>query len=318
MTGEFMGAGPAGAEAAPLYSAYAATVCAGAAAWLMTGRNDGVRRARLLMAGSGEAAGPRGAWEEPRWWRELRAEVRGRLGGRAGREWWCLPGGVALAVWGASWIPLVAGLAAVPWVRRWLLRQKAVRVARARESAVVELCAAVAGELRAGCQPDRALLAVERADGAVVRGLGDAAAAVLAAARFGGDVPEALREAGRLPGAEGLVGVAACWQVAVEGGAGLAEGLDRVAGALRAELDQREELRAQLAGPRSTALALALLPVVGLALGSAMDADPLKVLLHSPAGLLCLAAGLGLEAAGAAWVTRIMRTAEGSERSVAA
>lgn len=318
MTGEFAGSGLPGAEAAPLYSAYAATVCAGAAAWLMTGRDDGARRARLLLAGGGEAAWPRRGLEQPRWWRELCAEARERLGGRVGHEWWCVPGAVALAVLGASWIPLVAGIGAVPLVRRWLLRRESLRVARVRESAVVELCAAVAGELRAGSQPDRALLAVERVDGAVVRSLGDAGAALLAAARFGGDVPEALREAGRLPGARGLAGFAACWQVAVEGGAGLAEGLDRVAGALRAERDQREELRAQLAGPRSTALALALLPVFGLLLGSAMEADPLEVLLHSPAGFVCLVAGLALEGAGLAWVARIVRTAEGTERSVAA
>ncbi|MDJ1131901.1 type II secretion system F family protein [Streptomyces iconiensis] len=283
----------------------------------MTGRDDGGRRARLLLAGGGEAAGPRRPVELPRWWRELRADARERLGGRVGREWWCVPAGVLLAVLGASWIPLVAGFVAVPRVRRWLLRREKDRVRRARESAVVELCAAVAGELRAGWQPDRALLAVERADGAVVRGFGDEGAAVLAAARFGGDVPGALREAGRLPGAEGLRGVAACWQVAVEGGAGLAEGLDQVAGALRAERDQREDVRAQLAGPRSTALALALLPVCGLLLGSAMEADPVHVLLHTPAGLVCLAVGLALEAAGLAWAGRIVRTADGNGRSTA-
>ena len=51
---------------------------------------------------------------------------------------------------------------------------------------------------------------------------------MLAAARFGGDVPGALRQAAREPGADGLVGLAACWRVAVDGGAGLAAGLDRL------------------------------------------------------------------------------------------
>ncbi|MGH3325873.1 MAG: type II secretion system F family protein, partial [Streptomyces sp.] len=107
----------------------------------------------------------------------------------------------------------------------------------------------------------------------------------------------------------------ACWQVAVEGGAGLAEGLDRVAGALRAERDQREELRAQLAGPRSTAVVLALLPGFGLLLGGAMGAGPLRVLLHSPAGLVCLVVGGLLEWAGLAWVARLVRTAEGAGKA---
>ncbi|WP_344564448.1 type II secretion system F family protein [Streptomyces axinellae] len=289
--------------------------CAGAAAWLMTGRDDGASRARLLLAGAGETPGPRRVFEPPGWLRDLTEGVRARFGVRLGRAWWCLPAAVLLAVLGRSWIPLAAGLAAAPLVRGWLSRNEAGRAALDREAAVIELCAAVAGELRAGRQPDAALLA---GDAAVVRRFGDAGSAALAAARFGGDVPGALREAAREPGAEGLAGVAACWQVAIEGGAGLAEGLDRVAGALRAARDQREDLRAQLAGPRSTAFVLALLPVFGLLLGSAMDADPLKVLLHSPAGLACLVVGAALEGAGLAWVAWIVRRAEGANRSLKA
>jgi tight adherence protein B len=278
----------------------------------MTGRQDGGRRARLLLSGGGEVTAPRSAFEPPAWWHKAVTAARERLGERAGREWWCLVGGLLVALLGQSWIPLVAALAAVPLVRGRLLRRTADRAAREREQAVVDLCAAVAGELRAGRQPDGALLAVDRA---VTRRLEDAGAAVLAAARFGGDVPGALREAALLPGAEGLAGAAACWQVAVEGGAGLAEGLERVAGAVRARGEQREELRAQLAAPRSTALVLALLPVFGLAMGAAMEADPLWVLLHTPAGLLCLTVGLLLEWAGLVWVGRIVRSAEGVEES---
>ena len=100
--------------------------------------------------------------------------------------------------------------------------------------------------------------------------------------------------------------------MAVEGGAGLADGLDRISAGLRAERDQREELQALLAGPRSTALVLALLPAFGLLLGSAMGADPVRVLLHSPAGLVCLGVGAVLEWAGLTWVARLVRTAEGS------
>lgn len=130
---------------------------------------------------------------------------------------------------------------------------------------------------------------------------------MVADARFGGDVPAALRRAARLPGAEGLVGVAACWRVAVDGGAGLAAGLERLGTALRAQRDQQEALRAQLAGAWSTVVVLALLPLVGLAMGWAMGADPLSVLLHTPAGLSCLVVGGLLEAAGFWWAGRIVR-----------
>lgn len=285
--------------------AYAAMLCAAAAAWLVSGQWHGARRARLMCAGGGPAAAP--GVPLPLWLRGWTAGVRDRFAGPFLRAWWCLPGGAVLALLGKSWLPLCAGVAAIPLARRWLARRDRVRAARLRERAVVELCAELAGELRAGSQPDRAMLS---AAGPAARELDDKGAAVLAAARYGGDVPEALRETARLPGAEGLLGVAACWQVAVQEGAGLAEGLDRVGRALRAQLDQREELRAQLAGPRSTAQMLALLPAVGLLLGGAMGADPMGVLLHSPAGLVCLAVGALLEWAGLAWVARLMRGAE--------
>ncbi|MFE9384960.1 type II secretion system F family protein [Streptomyces sp. NPDC007025] len=299
----------AGIEPPVTHAAYAAAMCAGAAAWLLTGRHEGARRARLLLAGGAETSARRPAVALPDRWREATAAARARFAGRAGHEWWCLLAGVLVALLGRSWIPAPAGLAAVPLARRWLRRRAAGRLAQERETAVARLCGAVAGELRAGKQPDSALLAVDRAP---LRCLGDAGAAVRAAARFGGDVPAALREAALLPGAEGLAGAAACWQVAVEGGAGLAEGLERVAGAVRAHGEQRAELRAQLAGPRSTALVLALLPVFGLALGTAMDADPLWILLHTPTGFGCLVVGALLEWAGLLWVARIVRAAEGA------
>ncbi|RCG14230.1 hypothetical protein DQ392_29200 [Streptomyces reniochalinae] len=287
-------------------------VCAGAAAWLMTGRNGGGQRARLLLAGPGEPAGRGRTFVPPTRWREATEGVRRQLAARLGPAGWCLPAGLLVALLGRSWIPLVAGALAVPAVRGWIGRRSADRLARSREAAAVELCAGVAGELRAGRQPGAAVLAADRA---VLERFGEAGAAVLAAARFGGDVAGALREAAALPGAGGLSGAAACWQVAVDGGAGLADGLERVAASLRAGRDQREELRAQLAGPRSTALVLALLPVFGLVLGSAMEADPLEILLHTPAGFACLVAGLALEWAGLAWVARIVRCAEGAGRS---
>ncbi|MDF3150187.1 hypothetical protein PBV88_55875, partial [Streptomyces sp. T21Q-yed] len=100
------------------------------------------------------------------------------------------------------------------------------------------------------------------------------------------------------------------WRVAVDQGAGLAAGLDRLEGALRAERDQRADLRAQLAGARSTVVMLAGLPVLGLLLGAAMGADPLHVLLHTGAGLGCVLVGGVLEALGMWWALRIVRGAE--------
>ncbi|MEU3982499.1 type II secretion system F family protein [Streptomyces sp. NPDC026672] len=277
----------------------AAVVCVGAAVWLTGGRQHGARRARLLLAGGGVVgAGP------PHWERGV-GELR-RWCGRLRGEWWAVVAGAVLAVLGGSVIPVVAGAAGVPVLRRVRLSRELRRTREARGDAVIALCGALAGEVRSGRQPGEALLRAARDTG----GLGETQGAVVAAARFGGDVPGALAAAAGQPGAEGLRGLAACWRVAVDQGAGLAAGLDRLDAALRTERDQRADLRAQLAGARATAVMLAGLPVLGLLLGTAMGADPLHVLLHSGAGLGCLVVGGVLEGAGMWWVTRIVRGAE--------
>ncbi len=234
-------------------------------------------------------------------------------GRRFGVEWACVPVGALLGMATWSLVPVGAGAVGVPLVRR-ALRRRAERAAAERVSAAVStLCGVVAGDLRAGRPPHAALAdAVEAADWPGSPDLAEIARLLLSAARFGGDVPKAMRAAARCgPGAQGLGAVSACWQVAVDGGAGLAAALDRVATALRAEADQREDLRAQLAGPRSTAVLLALLPVFGLVLGTGLGADPSAVLLHTSAGLACLVAGTLLEWGGLAWTARIIRGAEG-------
>ncbi|MFJ3644038.1 type II secretion system F family protein [Streptomyces sp. NPDC090108] len=274
-------------------------VCLGAGALLLGGRRGGVRRARLLLAGGGAVAAGPPSWE----W--ALGELRG-LRARWGTEWWLPVAGLLIGLLGSSVIPVLAGAAGIPVARRMRLARRDRAARESRADAVIALCGALAGEVRAGRQPGEALLrAVRDFDGP-----GEVRAAVVAAARFGGDVPGALVAAARQPGAEGLLGLAACWRVAVDQGAGLADGLDRLDGALRAERDQRADLRAQLSGARATALLLAVLPALGLLLGSAMGADPLRVLLHTGAGLGCLAAGAVFEAAGVWWAARIVRGAE--------
>ncbi|MFJ7195604.1 MULTISPECIES: type II secretion system F family protein [unclassified Streptomyces] len=276
----------------------AVVLCVGVAAWLVVAQDHGRRRARVLFVDGVDRLPPRVRWER------AGAQVLGRV--RERREWLCLPAAVVVAVPGESVLPLLAGAVAVPLVRRWLRRRAQDRERERGAAGVVALCGAVVGELRAGHEPGRALLVAVRGTGAI----GAAEAGVSAAAQFGGDVPGALRQAAREPGLDGLAGVAACWRVAADSGAGLAAGLDRLEGALRAERRGREELRARLAGAWSTVAVLALLPVLGLGLGAALGADPLRVLLHTPAGLVCLATGGLLEAAGLYWAGRIVRAGE--------
>nr|WP_314224993.1 type II secretion system F family protein [Streptomyces sp. DSM 40713] len=277
----------------------AVVACAGAAAWLMGGPYSGARRAQLLLAGGGVA----GSGPPP--WRRLTGDLR-KLCGRWRPEWWAPVAGLILALLGGSVLPVVAGAAGVPLLRRARQAAETRRAGERRGDAVIALCAALAGEVLAGRQPGEALRRAAQDSG----GLGSAQPSVLAAARFGGDVPKALAVAARQPGADGLLGLAACWRVAVDQGAGLAAGLDRLEAALRTERDQRADLRAQLAGPRATVVMLAGLPVLGLVLGAALGADPLHVLLHTGAGLGCLLVGGVLEGVGMWWALRIVRHAE--------
>ncbi|MEU7724054.1 type II secretion system F family protein [Streptomyces sp. NPDC040724] len=282
---------------------FAGVLCAGAAAWGLSGGDRVVRRARVVLA-AGAPEVPHGPLQRER----LLIAVRVRAA--QWREWACVGAGLLVAVLGGSVIPLLAGAAALPLLRRWLRVRARERARAARAAEVVALCGAVVGELRAGAQPGQALTAAMRRTAAGPGGPSAAEAGVLAAAAFGGDVPGALRQASKEPGAEGLAGMAACWRVSVDGGAGLAAGLDRLEGALRAERDRQESLRAQLAGARSTVLVLALLPLVGLLIGTGLGADPLRVLLHTPMGWGCLLAGALLEALGLLWCRRIVRAGE--------
>ncbi len=172
-----------------------------------------------------------------------------------------------------------------------------------RRAAVVDLCAALAAELRAGRQPDEALAHAARY-------ISPVAPRAVAAAATGFDAVGGLIEDAALPGADGLRGVAACLEVAAGAGAGLADAIERVHAAIRAEQEQRDRIAAELAGPRATARLLAGLPVVGLAIGHAIGADPVGVLLGTTWGLAVLAAGLALNGLGLWWVSALAARAQ--------
>ncbi|MGA5818544.1 type II secretion system F family protein [Kitasatospora sp. NPDC094028] len=278
----------------------------------------GGRRARLVLAGTGppaSAAGLESGSAQPAGpdsGSEAFARARLRIAAAVVPELLLLPAG--LAAWWATASPvpaLVAALAVLP-LRRWRLRRRLAAEAGRRATAVVELCAALAGELRSGATPEQALHLVTArlsTDPQALRRLGEEPVARLAAGRYGGDVPGAFHLLAELPGGSGAAAIAACWRVASDGGSGLAAALDRVAEALRGERALAEEIAGELAGPRATIAVLAVLPAAGLLLGAALGARPLDVLLHTPAGLACLAVGTALEGLGVFWTARIVRAA---------
>ncbi|MFB9800077.1 type II secretion system F family protein, partial [Streptomonospora salina] len=197
-------------------------------------------------------------------------------------------------------------LRAIPPVRRLRTRiaRMAGRESRRRRRAVAELCAVLAAELRAGRSPGEAVVtAVDELDPDSGREL----APLSEAARSGHDVTVALRALAGTRGAGGLGHLAACWRVAADTGAGLAGVVDRLSESLAREEALRRELGAQLAGPRATAVLLSVLPALGLGMATALGGSPLTFLFTTPAGLLCLAAGLALDAAGLFWTHWMVR-----------
>ncbi len=179
------------------------------------------------------------------------------------------------------------------------------RVERQNRSAVLGLCAALVAELRGGRQPREAL---DRAGLAWPTG----APRALSAARGGDEVADALKLDAKEPGRGGLRALAVCWQVAEHHGTGLAAGVGQITTSLRTDEEHRRRLAAELAGPRATARLLALLPLVGIAMGQALDAEPLRMLVTTSWGRLALVAGISLEVCGTWWVNRIANDVERS------
>lgn len=99
--------------------------------------------------------------------------------------------------------------------------------------------------------------------------------------------------------------VAALRRLADQTGAPLADLLERAAADARATERIRTVAAAQAAGAQATAWLLAGLPAGGIALGYAIGADPLRVLLHTPLGMACTTGAIALQVAGLAWADRL-------------
>ena len=106
--------------------------------------------------------------------------------------------------------------------------------------------------------------------------------------------------------------LAACFDTAEASGCPLADVLARFAAHLEAEDDAEGARQTALAGPRATVRLLTWLPVSGLGLGLLLGVDPIATLLENPWGLLALAAGVVLTAAGRVWSSKLVRAAAGA------
>ena len=205
------------------------------------------------------------------------------------------------------------GLAAAMMTGTATARWRAGRDHRAAATAALGLSdalGALVAELRAGAHPsDATRAAVAGFPDGPPDGPPDATralSAAAAAARLGGDVPAALRCAGPVQLRPWLDRLAVAWSLADRYGIPLADLLD----AVRSDTEQRvrfaAEVQARLAGPRATAAVLAGLPLLGLVLGHAVGAAPLRVLTETSAGQGLLVIGTGLACAGVLWSARLM------------
>jgi tight adherence protein B len=191
--------------------------------------------------------------------------------------------------------------------RRTMFGLAGDRLGRARSGertrvALIELADGLSAELRAGAAPREALARAAR-DQPVL-------APVAAAARSPtGDVVSALHELATCAGGAAAADLATAWVVCESTGGRLAAPVTRLAGAWRDEEQVRREVSAALAGPRATAVLLAGLPLVGLAMSASLGADPLGLLTSAPVALSVLVPGLVLEGVGLLWITRITRRA---------
>jgi tight adherence protein B len=191
-------------------------------------------------------------------------------------------GAVVLAVWSrlafgsaVPVLPAAAGAVAAATAAAVLSRGAAERGRRRLAGRLVESVGMLAADLRAGQRPAEALAALD-------------------------DDPATRHRA-----------IGAVWAVSERSGAPAATVLDRVEQDLQAREVQHREIAAQLAGARSTAGLLAILPLLGIGLGAAMGARPLTVLLGETRGQLALVVGVALEALGVLWTAQIVSSAQG-------
>jgi tight adherence protein B len=206
--------------------------------------------------------------------------------------------GATLAFGGAVLAGAVAAAAAAGWL---LVQDAAARKRRADRQRDLRIGLRVLiGELEAGTRPPAALAAARDAAPLHAAAFGAAAAASSASADAGAAL---LATPATKP-----IGLA--WQLGADTGMALAAVLDRVAADLQAEQDHRRTVEAVLAGPRASALMLAGLPLVGIALGAAMGARPLAVLTSSVGGQSLCLVGVLLDVAGLLWMRRLLARAE--------
>jgi tight adherence protein B len=197
-------------------------------------------------------------------------------------------------------VALLAAVLAAVAVRAWQDRSRADRTG-VQLGALTEGLGALAAELRSG----RSLAA---ATDAAVTACGDeeCGRSLARAVRAPATAPPGSR-ASEL--SDALRRISAAVLLSTRTGCSLAGVLGAVEDDLRARRRHRAELRTATAGPGASAMVLAALPLLGLAMGSGVGADPWRVLTTTGTGQILLVTGIALELAGVTWSRRLIQRA---------
>ena len=198
---------------------------------------------------------------------------------------------------------------AVTGVLAWM-RGTRSRAVFAEEQAALEGLGIVVAELRAGRAPEDALNTAGRHCGH------PAVEALLSwlsrSVRMGGlgrsiSLPETGASTQGMWRARLIAGV----RLSHETGCALADVMAAVESDLAAFAQRRADFRAAAAGHRATVALLSGLPILGLAMGSGIGANPLRILTTTSIGNVLLLGGVALELLGLAWSRRLSDRALG-------
>ncbi|MFC6147200.1 type II secretion system F family protein [Corynebacterium nasicanis] len=185
----------------------------------------------------------------------------------------------------------------------WVVRDIRERGRRgSREKHTAGFLGLLDGELRAG---HTIAVAMDHATEALPADTPPELAAALAQVRT--RVARGLSGAGALlAGPAELASLGTLWQLSERHGLPLAPLVEQARRRIDTRLRHRAATTATLQGPQATAVILTLLPLAGMAMGTAMGADPLGFLSGGGLGGVLLVTGTALGAGGFLWSRHII------------
>ncbi|MDO5668499.1 MAG: type II secretion system F family protein [Corynebacterium sp.] len=196
----------------------------------------------------------------------------------------------------------VAGLLAAA-AATWVIRDARSRaLTRRREKCTAAFLGHLVGELRTGHSMTVAVdHAAEHLPAETPRDLADTLLVVRSHVHRGISGAAALDDA-----PPELAPLAALWRLADRHGLPLTALVAQAQTRLDARLRHRDTTTATLQGPQATAVILTLLPLAGIAMGTAMGADPVGFLTGGGLGGVLLVLGTALAAGGFVWARHII------------